>query len=343
MARRGDVGAKRRALETPEHADSVSAWMLRYLEHQQTLGVSAHSWSRMRDDLVRFHDWCGQRLIGSPAEITRPMLERYQRFLFHYRKADGHPLSGSSQVRELSRIKHWFRWLVRRNVLTGNPASDIELPRVPRRVLPQVFSVSEIERVLAQASTDTALGIRDRTMMEVLYATGMRRMELAGLSLFDVNAMRQVVHIRQGKGRKDRVVPISERALAWVEKYREEVRPLWVTGASGQYLFLSMQGEPVQVEYVGIRMRGYVRAAGLGKTGACHVFRHAVATAMLENGADIRFIQALLGHAGIGTTEIYTHVSIEALKAIHRATHPGARRESRLKPESEEGPDAEAS
>lgn len=322
-------GANADALAQPAHGDSVAAWIVRYLEHVRVMGLAEHSWRRVHGDLARFNAWCMERAIDSPREISKPVLERYQRHLFYYRRADGRPLSVQSQVRELARLKHWFRWLVRGNHLPGNPASELEMPRAPRRYLPHVLSPVEVETILAAPDTDTPLGVRDRALLEVLYSTGIRRMELVNLTVFEVNFTRGTVFVRQGKGRKDRLVPIGERALAWVRKYLDEVRAQFVVDPNEAGLFLTHEGQRPTLEHTTALVRGYVQRAGIDKPGACHLFRHAAATAMLENGADIRYIQAMLGHANLGTTQVYTHVSIEALKAIHAATHPGARLQRR--------------
>jgi integrase/recombinase XerD len=181
------------------------------------------------------------------------------------------------------------------------------------------------------------MGLRDRAILEVLYSTGMRRKELAGLKLFDLDAERGTIMIRQGKGKKDRMVPVGERALAWVGKYLADARPRLVQEPddlsavprqAGGTLFLTNLGEAFSPNRLTQMAREYVDAANLGKKGACHLFRHTCATLMLENGADVRFIQELLGHAELSTTQIYTQVSIRKLKEIHTATHP-----ARMKPD----------
>jgi len=331
-------GAKAQALERPRHGDSVAAWIVRYLEHVRVLGLSEYSWRRVHDDLVRFNAWCEERAIERPSEISKPVLERYQRYLFYYRKADGGPLALQSQVRELMRIKHWFRWLVRHNYLPSNPASDLEMPHAPKRYLPHVLSHEEVERILAMPDVATPLGLRDRAMMEVLYSTGLRRMEVLNLTIWDVHFGRGSVFVRQGKGRKDRMVPIGERALAWLSRYVDEVRGGWLMDPKETALFLTHEGKQPVLEHLTGLVRRYIQRAGIDKPGSCHLFRHAAATAMLERGADIRFIQAMLGHANLETTQGYTHVSIEALKAVHAATHPGARLARKPKP----GADADA-
>ena len=169
------------------------------------------------------------------------------------------------------------------------------------------------------------VGLRDRAILEVLYATAMRRTELTRLSLFDVDYGRQVIAVRQGKGKKDRVVPLGERAKAWLDAYRDQVRPQLVAGRDPGFLFLSTAGTPMSPKKLSDRISGYIERSGVGKPGSCHLLRHTAATLMLEGGADIRFIQALLGHESLETTQIYAKVSIGKLAEIHAATHPGAR------------------
>jgi integrase/recombinase XerD len=152
----------------------------------------------------------------------------------------------------------------------------------------------------------------------------MRRTELVNLKLYDVDRAAGVVTIREGKGKKDRVIPIGERAVAWLDKYLDQARPRLATEPDDMTLFLTVQGEPLGRTTLSYIIRQYVEAAGIGKHGACHLFRHTMATLMLEGGADIRFIQQMLGHARLDTTQIYTHVSIRMLKQIHSATHPAA-------------------
>ena len=266
--------------------------------------------------------WCEQRSLTRPAEITKPILERYQRHLLHTKKRDGNPLSFRAQHARLVPVRQFFKWLCRQNLLLSNPAADLLLPKLEKRLPKHVLSAREAELVLNQPDIFLPMGVRDRAILEVFYSTGMRRSELAHLQLFDVDADRGTVMVRMGKGKKDRMIPIGERAVRWVERYLEDVRPSLVGDVEDGTLFLTNLGEAFSPNRLTQMVRGYVNAADLGKTGSCHLFRHACATLMLENGADIRFIQAMLGHAKLETTEIYTHVSIRQLKAIHESTHP---------------------
>jgi integrase/recombinase XerD len=189
---------------------------------------------------------------------------------------------------------------------------------LPRHAL----TLSEVEAVLAQADLTNLCGLRDRAIMETLYSTGLRRTEALTLELADLDRERDTVLVRQGKGKKDRFVPIGRRALAWIDKYLAEVRPKFLTDARTTTLFLSSRGGPLQSNQLSALVRKYLEQAGIAKPGACHLFRHTAATLMLEGGADVRYIQAFLGHNSLATTQIYTHVSILKLREVHERTHP---------------------
>ena len=318
---------RQKAVQAPvgDVRDPDSLWhhSRRYLAH---LGVRAYSPRTVetRDAYLRyFIAWCFERALTKPQQIDRPILERYQRHLFYYRKADGEPLSTRSQHARIIPLRHWFKWLVREGHLLYNPAADLELPRLEKRLPKAILTAAEAEAVLALPEVGTTVGLRDRAILETFYSTGMRRLELIGLTVHSIDRERETVMIRQGKGKKDRMIPIGERALAWVEAYKAGARPELVTGRDDGTLFLSQWGEAFQLNAMTALVRHYVERSGVGKKGACHLFRHTCATLMLEGGADIRFIQAMLGHAELSTTEIYTQVSIQKLKAIHAATHPG--------------------
>jgi len=312
----------RKRKTAPPPATPLAALMEKHLEALEAQNYSPFTVKNRRVHLGYFVGWCRDRGVTEPTEVTRPILEHYQRHLFQYRKKNGEALSFRSQHARLMPLRVWFRWLARQHYLLHNPASEIELPRLEHRLPKHVLSVQEMEQVLAQPAIHDPLGLRDRAILETLYSTGMRRMELIHLKIYDLDTDRGMLTIRQGKGKKDRVIPIGERAAAWVEKYLREVRPNLVTEPDDRTVFLSNAGEPFCLDHLSNLVRDYVDRADIGKRGACHLFRHSMATLMLENGADIRFIQQMLGHADLNTTQIYTHVSIRKLKEIHAATHP---------------------
>lgn len=302
--------------------DSIWAYHLRFTQWQDERNYSAHTIEGRERTLRAFAVWAAERGVVRPQDVTKPILERWQRYLFLHRKADGQPLSVRSQISFTQPLVAFFKWLARDNYILFNPASDLTLPRIGRRLPHTILTASEAERVMAAPSVTTANGLRDRAMLETLYSTGVRRQELIELKLHDLDRARGVIMVRDGKGKKDRMVPIGARALAWIEKYAEDVRPDYASGADDGTLFLTVMGTPFKPGRLAEIVRAAIDQAGIGKRGACHLFRHTMATLMLENGADIRFIQAILGHVELSTTEIYTQVSIKQLKAVHTATHP---------------------
>lgn len=286
-----------------------------------------------------FAAWAEDRGLSKPGEVTKPVLERYQRHLFYYRKKNGQPLTTATQYYRLMSLKMFFRWLARQNLILSNPASDLDMPRVERRLPKAILTAKEIERVMARPDVATPLGLRDRATLEVLYSTGVRRRELTELTVFNLDFDRGTLMVRQGKGKKDRMLPIGERALAWVDKYLHDARPQLVREPDQGWLFLTEAGDALTPGYLSYQTRRYVEEAEINKRGSCHLFRHTMATLMLEGGADIRFIQAMLGHSDLQATSIYTQVAITKLKEVHTATHPGARlRAQRAQPERAQAP-----
>jgi len=314
-----------RAIGDVSVPDGFGMWAARYLAWRRERNYSERTIENNHSALSAFVSWCEARSLLRPSEVTKPILERYQRHLFHVTKSDGRPLSFRSQHVALVSVRGFFKWLVRQNALLSNPASDLDLPRLPRRLPRDVLTAEEAEQVLSQPNTQTAVGVRDRAMLETLYSTGMRRSEVVSLLWTDVDTERGTVLIREGKGKRDRMVPIGERALWWIERYLAEARPSLALGRDDGTLFLSTLGERLVADWLTQKVHEYVKAAEIGKSGACHIFRHTMATLMLEGGADVRHIQEMLGHASLESTQVYTQVSIRKLKAIHQATHPAAK------------------
>jgi len=309
----------------PHDPERLTAWVLRHLESLRVRHLSPTTvWNRERD-LRYFLTWAYARDVTQPGQFTRTILQAYQRYLFYYRKKSGGPLAISTQRNRLFAIRRLFAWLTREDVIPSNPASELEIPKAIRSLPRHVLTPEEAEAVLAVPDLADPLGVRDRAILEVLYATGMRRMEVAGLKVYDLDATHSTLRITQGKGRKDRVVPLGERAQVWVERYLRDVRPEYAYAPDDGTLFLTRTGEPFPLGHLGALVHRQVKAAEVGKSGGCHLWRHTCATAMLENGADLRYIQEMLGHEDLTSTQIYTQVSIRKLQEVHRRTHPAAR------------------
>jgi integrase/recombinase XerD len=307
-----------------DRADPQSmAWLATsFLEYLQVRNYSARSISSRSSTLQHFLLWCQERELRRPQDVTRLIIESYQRWLFRFRQPNGKPLGIVTQQQRITTLKTFFRWLCRNHYLLHNPASEIELPRGEHRLPPSPLSLADVENVLSLPHIHEPLGLRDRAIMEVLYSTAIRRSELCHLDLGDLMADRALLNVRQGKGKKDRVVPIGQRALFWVGKYLDQARPQLEVDTAQRALFLSAYGDAVTPDYLSRLIARYIGAANLGRQGSCHLFRHTCATLMLENGADIRYIQQMLGHANLETTAIYTEVTVRQLQKVHALTHP---------------------
>lgn len=320
MLRKKRITPIRKPRADPSRDNPLHELKAAFVEWTVAIGLSPMTASVRRAALDHFIRWCHERHVRVPCEITRDLLESYQAHLALYRKADGEALELSTQATRLNPLKAFCKWLVRKRHLPYDPSLELILPKLPPRLPRRVPTVAEMNRVIGGAGAASPQAVRDRAIMETLYSTGLRRMELVRLGVRDVSLDGGTVIVRGGKGRRDRIVPLGSRAAASIERYLREVRPLLQSGLDRGEVFLTDYGESFRRNRLGDRVHRYVARAGL--PGACHVFRHACATHMLDNGADIRFIQAILGHADLSTTQIYTHVSIGKLREVHAATHP---------------------
>ena len=285
-------------------------------------------WTR-RADLEEFCSWCSARGVDRPPDLNRTVIDLFQRFISQRPKADGDPLSPQTQGKKLLTIAKYCRWLVRERLILYDPSAELELPRRQIRLPQAVLSIEEIEKILAAPEISTPLGLRNRAILETLYATAIRRSELLHLKLEDLQLGRGVISIRQGKGKKDRFVPVGERATAWIVKYLRDSRPQLETVRSERAVFLSARGVEIAPHYLTELVSTSLTRPESTNPEAVTLLRHTAATLMLEGGADIRFVQELLGHADLKTTQVYTRVSIDKLKSVHSATHPGAKLERR--------------
>ena len=267
--------------------------------------------------------WCEDRDLHYPQDITTPILERYQKHLYHHQKADGGRLSVSSQEGRLAALRLFFQWLVKQGILLYNPAANLESPKRSQRLPRQVLSLAQVNQILNLPDVSNPLELRDKAILETFYSTGLRLRELNFLKLEDLAMSQGTLRVRQGKGDKERVIPIGKRALGWIERYLDQARPLFVREPDLGYVFLTHRGKHFNPAALSFRIRRYVREIGINE-GSCHLFRHTMATLMLESGADIRYVQQMLGHVKLETTQVYTHLSIGKLKEVHSKTHPGA-------------------
>jgi integrase/recombinase XerD len=228
--------------------------------------------------------------------------------------------SSGSLSRYLACFRQFYQWLVREGRIIGDPAAQIQNPKLGRG-LPKVVDEEAISRLLETPDTSTPLGLRDRAMLETMYATGLRVSELVNLEFANVNVNQGVVRVL-GKGGKERLVPLGEHALDWLKRYAEEGREALLKGRRSQAVFVTARGSGMTRQGFWHAIKRHARAAGIEQNLSPHVLRHSFATHLLNHGADLRVVQLLLGHSDLSTTQIYTHIAREGLKQLHRKHHP---------------------
>ena len=288
----------------------------RYLAHLRVerglLPATLESYAR---DLREYLDWLASRGLASLAEVTEPII------LQHLAALHVRGLSRASQARHLAALRGLHRFANAEGLAPRDPSEQIEATR-GERPLPNFLSVDEVDRLLAAPPPQTPQGARDRAMLEVLYASGLRVSELVALPLSAIDPQTGVVRVR-GKGGKERIVPVGERARAALASYLEGPRPKLLGVRRSADLFVTPRGSRMTRQGFWKLIVRYARAAGIASRVYPHTLRHSFATHLLERGADLRAVQAMLGHADIATTQIYTHVDRERLKAVI-ARHPRA-------------------
>jgi integrase/recombinase XerD len=279
-------------------------------------GLSSNTVSAYRRDLVKFDMFAQKRKLSLEA-VSRDDLVDFLASLYRLK------LESRTVARHLVTLRNFFRFAQIHELITTDPSINLESPKI-RRSLPGYLRLEEVERLLEQPDSTTALGLRDRAMLEVLYSTGLRVSELIGLRVSDLDSKVGCVRCI-GKGDKERIVPVGREALMMVEKYLRDARPKLLGKLRGSpTLFVNRRG--VSLSRVGVWkiLSGYGKRAGLRVSLTPHMLRHSFATHLLERGADLRSVQLMLGHADISTTQIYTHVVEERLKQIYKAHHPRA-------------------
>jgi len=287
----------------------------RFLEHLLVeKGLAQATLAAYASDLRRYVDFLAARGRETFSEEDTAVLLEYLIRL----RAEG--LGSRSRARHLVSLRSLYRFLLREGVLAADPAARVDPPRIPLR-LPDTLSLAEVERLLNAPAGDRPAGLRDAAMLELLYAAGLRVSELTALRLQDVDLASGFVRVL-GKGAKERLVPIGSPAREKIRLYLEQARARLLKGRPSPFLFVGRAGKPLSRQGFWKRLQAYARAAGIERRTTPHSLRHSFATHLLEGGADLRTVQILLGHADIATTQIYTHVSRERLKELHRRHHP---------------------
>lgn len=263
-------------------------------------------------------EWLEAEGLDDTSAITQAVVGRF----IAERSSANPPPASSSLARLQSSVRGWHRFLVREGIEQDDPTGRLRPPKAPR-LLPKALTIEQVERLLSAPSADEPIGIRDRALLELLYATGARVSEAVGLDVDDL-AHGDILRLR-GKGSKERIVPIGSFARAAVDAYLTRVRPgLAVKGPASARLFLGARGAPLSRQSAWLVLRAAAEHAQITAEISPHTLRHSFATHLLQGGADVRVVQELLGHASVATTQIYTHVSVDTLRDIYATSHPRA-------------------
>lgn len=299
--------------------ESLASLVGRYLESIELRHYAHGTLVLYRQRLDDFVEWCQARGVTRPTEVDRDLLERYRSALAARKKRR---MTKRTRYDVMCGLRTFFKWLSRTGVLLYNPSDELLLRPVPKNIRLPIHH-SDVEKILAVIDTSTALGLRDRAMLEVMYSSGLRASELVSLELYDFDLDRGLVHVRLGKGRQDRLVPLGDRAAQWFSRYLDHARP--ELARHDPAAFVSFTGQRLNRNHPTNCIRDYAQTAGLRKAAGSHILRHTTATEMLEHGADARVIQELLGHKRLSTTAGYLHVAIKELRTVHARTHPAER------------------
>lgn len=276
-------------------------------------GLSPNSLDSYGRDLKGFSAWLAvqsQHLLA----VTGQDIQLFLSYRF------GQGIAARTTARQLSCLRSFYRYLLREGRIQEDPTALVDNPKLGRP-LPKSLTESDVDALLAAPDTNDMLGLRDRTMLEVLYATGLRVSELVGLKLHQVNLRQGVLRVF-GKGSKERLVPMGDEAMNWIARYVKESRPLLLNQVQSDVLFPSGRAQQMTRQTFWYRLKRYVQLAGIDKPVSPHTLRHAFATHLLNHGADLRVIQLLLGHSDLSTTQIYTHIANSRMKELHAAHHP---------------------
>ena len=281
-------------------------------------GLSEHSIAAYRRDLNAYIDWLRERGIEATEDITQAIVAEF----IAERSAAEPPPAATSLARLQSSVRGWHRFLAREGIEEDDPTGRMRPPKTPQR-LPKALTIDQVERLLAAPSPEDPMGIRDRALLELLYATGARVSEAVSLDVDDLS-YGDVLRLR-GKGDKERIVPVGSYARAAVDAYLTRVRPgLAAKGRATARLFLGARGAPLSRQSAWLIIRAAAEKAQITVEVSPHTLRHSFATHLLQGGADVRVVQELLGHASVATTQIYTHVSVDTLRDVYATSHPRA-------------------
>lgn len=302
----------------------------RYRQHLELLNYSPKTLTTQEVYFHRFGEFLAERKISDPRIVTAATLQDFQHWVFYQPTLRGTARTVASQNRVLSGIKNFFAFLAQEGYIGHNPAQALRLAKEPDALPKNILTPEEARRLVEAPDTHTLTGYRDRALLEVLYATGIRKAELRNLKVEDVNLEEELLRVNRGKGFKDRIVPLSAIACQFLETYLKAIRPELLKGRQTDKLFISIRdGRPIGEHGIKHLLNYYTRKLRLKKHVTCHLWRHTCATHLVKNNANLRCVQEMLGHKSLATTERYLRLTITDLKEAHRKFHPREQQQRR--------------
>lgn len=305
-----------------KNPDPLEDLIRAFQDYMAASGYSPRTLKHYRDILFYWRKYLDEKQIVAPDQVTPQLAADFQAWLYDYKSRFRRSLTLMTQIAVLSAVRMFYRFLVKTRRILSDPSAAIQLPKVPQRLPANILTPREAKRFLAQPDTATVIGFRDRTILELLYSTGLRLNELLTLNPEDIDLDQSAVHVRHGKGNKERLLPLGESAARYLGEYVRRVRPLLTHGRPDGRLFVNRLGDPLQKSGLCIKLHVYGERAKLKKRITVHTFRHTLATEMLKRGADLRHIQEMLGHESLTTTQRYTHLVKTELRRVQGKFHP---------------------
>ena len=301
---------------------SLTSLIDEYIKSLKVRNLAKRSIKEQTWHLEKFAAFLEQNSTADINGITKETVYLYQVHLYEFLNNKGMQNSITHQNNMLRTVKLFTRFLREKDYFVSDPAQGIAYAKEPKRLPRGILTPTEARKIMHAPDTSSVIGYRDRTILEILYSSGIRKSELNNLKLNDVDYHDGFLRIIEGKGKKDRIVPIGRIACRYLENYIKSVRPELIKDPYNDYLFLSLKGNRISKNVIWEMIKKYAKKAGIRKNVSTHTFRHTCATAMLKNKADINIIRKLLGHESLNTTQVYTYLSITDLKDVHKKCHP---------------------
>lgn len=318
-----------------EKLENLNLLIARYMGHLEVLNYAPRTLATRSGYFNALRRFLEEVRITDVQGLTGAVLHDFQRWVYYEPTSRGTARSISSQNQMIANVKGFLLFLKQEGYITHNAAQGLLYARQPRALPRNVLTPQEARQIIETPDTNTLIGYRDRTILEVLYATGIRKNEMMNLTLGDINQEEELLRINDGKGGRDRVVPLSRIACSFLESYIKGIRPELLQGNQSKRVFISLRGQPMGRNTVSAVIEKYARLSKVKKHVTCHIWRHSCATHLLKNKANLRHVQEILGHRSLATTERYLHLTITDLKEAHRKYHPREQTQQRQQSQSE--------